>query len=111
MSNELNEEVLDSTLAQLPQLLGLHVIGCPKISYIFLLKAVSHTPILESLACSAAVSKSTTSSTLSSIDVNSRNLHVPSNFPNPHFSISSIWLLTPGRSLVAQYPLLFFLQS
>ncbi|KAJ7291927.1 hypothetical protein C8J57DRAFT_1163936 [Mycena rebaudengoi] len=50
MANELNETVLDSALAELPGLLGLHVIGCAKVGHVAVLRLVSHTPLLESLS-------------------------------------------------------------
>lgn len=55
MSNELNEEVLESTLSDLPQLLGLHVVGCPKVTHLAIFRLVSHTPRLESLAFTVTV--------------------------------------------------------
>ncbi|KAF9460379.1 hypothetical protein BDZ94DRAFT_1223135 [Collybia nuda] len=60
MSNELNEQVLEVTLAELPQLLGLHVVGCPKVTHISIFRLVSHTPHLESLAFTAAEHSSST---------------------------------------------------
>ncbi|KAJ7035920.1 hypothetical protein C8F04DRAFT_1097082 [Mycena alexandri] len=50
MANDLNETVLGSALAELPNLLGLHVIGCSKVDHIAMLHLVSHTPYLESLS-------------------------------------------------------------
>ncbi|KAK6981108.1 hypothetical protein R3P38DRAFT_3333886 [Favolaschia claudopus] len=50
MANELNETVLAAALAELPSLLGLHVVGCPKIHHPTLLPLLTHTPILESLS-------------------------------------------------------------
>ncbi|KAJ7675528.1 hypothetical protein B0H17DRAFT_987778 [Mycena rosella] len=50
MAHELNETVLESALASLPGLLGLHVIGCPKVDHASLLALVTHTPNLESLS-------------------------------------------------------------
>ncbi|KAK6978233.1 hypothetical protein R3P38DRAFT_2580358 [Favolaschia claudopus] len=50
MANELNETVLGAALAELPGLLGLHVIGCPKIHHPTLLPLLTHTPHLESLS-------------------------------------------------------------
>lgn len=54
-SSELNEEVLDSTLSELPQLLGLHIVGCSKVTHFAVFRLVSHTPRLESLAFTATV--------------------------------------------------------
>ncbi|KAJ7210912.1 hypothetical protein GGX14DRAFT_498367, partial [Mycena pura] len=50
MASELNDVVLGSVLEQLPGLLGLHVIGCPKIDHIVLLGLLSHSINLESLS-------------------------------------------------------------
>ncbi|KAJ7109560.1 hypothetical protein C8R43DRAFT_1243302 [Mycena crocata] len=50
MANELNETVLDSALAELPSLLGLHIIGCAKVDHLAVLRLVNHTPLLESLS-------------------------------------------------------------
>ncbi|KAH7919397.1 hypothetical protein BV22DRAFT_1040932 [Leucogyrophana mollusca] len=50
MSQDLNETVLESTVVQLPKLLGLHVVGCSKISHVVILKTVLHTPLLEELS-------------------------------------------------------------
>jgi hypothetical protein len=57
MSSELNEEVLESALSYLPQLRGLHVVGCPKVDHLAVLRLVSHTPLLESLAITILVSR------------------------------------------------------
>ncbi|KAJ7139090.1 hypothetical protein C8R44DRAFT_975056 [Mycena epipterygia] len=50
MTSELNETVLESALAELPGLVGLHVIGCLKVDHVVVLGLVSHTPNLESLS-------------------------------------------------------------
>ncbi|KAJ7075516.1 hypothetical protein B0H15DRAFT_956436 [Mycena belliarum] len=50
MANELNEMVLESALVEVPHLLGLHVVGCPKVDHLVLLSLLSHTPDLESLS-------------------------------------------------------------
>ncbi|KAJ7643449.1 hypothetical protein DFH06DRAFT_1283474 [Mycena polygramma] len=50
MANELNEIVLESALIELPGLLGLHVIGCPRVDHVSILNLISHTPLLESLS-------------------------------------------------------------
>ncbi|KAF8805610.1 hypothetical protein BYT27DRAFT_7142389 [Phlegmacium glaucopus] len=50
MINDLNEVVLESALTSLANLVGLHVVGCPKIDHITVLRMVSHTPLLESLS-------------------------------------------------------------
>jgi hypothetical protein len=55
MSNELNEVVLESALSCLPRLRGLHVVGCPKVDHLAVLRLVSHTPLLESLAVTIPV--------------------------------------------------------
>ncbi|KAF9531047.1 hypothetical protein CPB83DRAFT_918574 [Crepidotus variabilis] len=50
MVNELHEENLKATLSHLPNLRGLHVVGCPKVDHTAVLRQVSQTPLLESLA-------------------------------------------------------------
>ncbi|KAJ7636495.1 hypothetical protein FB45DRAFT_989137 [Roridomyces roridus] len=50
MANELNETVLESALEQLPNLLGLHVIGCTKVDHVSILSLVHHTPNLTALS-------------------------------------------------------------
>jgi len=55
MINELHESIFQSTVAHLPNLLGLHVVGCPKLDHIVVLRQVSQTPLLESLSLTVAV--------------------------------------------------------
>jgi len=55
MSTELNNTVLEKALSHLPRLLGLHIIGCPNIDHVKVLKLISHTPLLESLAFTVTV--------------------------------------------------------
>lgn len=55
MSIELNETVLESVVAELPNLLGLHVVGCPKVDHVAVLRAVAHTPLLENLSMTTTV--------------------------------------------------------
>ncbi|PPQ90848.1 LOW QUALITY PROTEIN: hypothetical protein CVT25_007383 [Psilocybe cyanescens] len=50
MINELNEGIFESVLRNLPNLLGLHVIGCPKLDHVAVLKHLTKTPLLESLS-------------------------------------------------------------
>ncbi|KAJ7911825.1 hypothetical protein B0H13DRAFT_2327960 [Mycena leptocephala] len=59
MANELNETVLETALAELPGLLGLHVIGCAKVDHVAILRLVSHTPLLESLSMTTGESNRT----------------------------------------------------
>ncbi|KAJ6587376.1 hypothetical protein B0H10DRAFT_2093934 [Mycena sp. CBHHK59/15] len=61
MANELNETVLESALAELPGLQGLHVIGCSKVDHVVLLRLVSYTPLLESLSLTTGDSSRTLS--------------------------------------------------
>ncbi|KAJ7141615.1 hypothetical protein C8R46DRAFT_1180811 [Mycena filopes] len=56
MANDLNETVLESALAELPNLLGLHVVGCSKVDHVAMLYLVSHTPYLESLSVTTSES-------------------------------------------------------
>jgi hypothetical protein len=53
MINDLREEVLRDTLRSLPNLRGLHVVGCSKLDHSVVLKQVIHTPLLESLSMTA----------------------------------------------------------
>ncbi|GLB39748.1 hypothetical protein LshimejAT787_0702580 [Lyophyllum shimeji] len=50
MSTSLNSAVLETALSHLPRLLALHIIGCPNVDHAKVLKLISHTPLLESLA-------------------------------------------------------------
>ncbi|KAJ7336823.1 hypothetical protein DFH08DRAFT_281163 [Mycena albidolilacea] len=50
MANELNETVLGAALAELPGLLGLHIVGCAKVDHAAIFRLVTHTPLLESLS-------------------------------------------------------------
>ncbi|KAF9011794.1 hypothetical protein BDQ17DRAFT_1232939 [Cyathus striatus] len=52
MISELNEQILESALLQLPGLKALHVVGCPKIDYSVVLRLVTNAPLLESLSLS-----------------------------------------------------------
>ena len=56
MITDLHESVLESILVNLPNLLGLHVLGCPKVDHIVMLRQVSHTPLLQSLSLTTSVS-------------------------------------------------------
>ncbi|KAF9260733.1 hypothetical protein L218DRAFT_1051357 [Marasmius fiardii PR-910] len=56
MSNEVNEIVLEQLLPQLPKLVGLHIIGCPKVDHLAVMRLVSHVPLLESLSFSTTES-------------------------------------------------------
>jgi hypothetical protein len=55
MINELHEAVFQSTLAHLPNLVGLHVVGCPKVDHVVVLRRASQTPLLESLSLTVFV--------------------------------------------------------
>ena len=55
MINELHESIFQSTMAHLPNLVGLHVVGCPKLDHIVVLRQASHTPLLESLSLTVSV--------------------------------------------------------
>jgi hypothetical protein len=56
MANELNETVLGAALAELPGLLGLHIVGCAKVDHAAIFRLVMHTPLLESLSLTTGVS-------------------------------------------------------
>ncbi|KAF8911353.1 hypothetical protein CPB85DRAFT_1434892 [Mucidula mucida] len=47
---ELNETVFGRALENLPALLSLHVVGCPRIDYVTLFRLLSRTPLLENLS-------------------------------------------------------------
>ncbi|GBE89803.1 hypothetical protein SCP_1701280 [Sparassis crispa] len=48
--NELNDCVLETVLGNLPNLTGLHVVGCAKIDHTSIFRSTAHTPLLESLS-------------------------------------------------------------
>ncbi|KAF8836995.1 hypothetical protein BDN67DRAFT_936054 [Paxillus ammoniavirescens] len=50
MSQDIDGTMLNITLAQLPRLRGLHIIGCPRVTHTVVLKALSHTPDLRELS-------------------------------------------------------------
>lgn len=52
---DLNEYVLGSVLANLPNLTALHVVGCTKIDHHSVLSQTSHIPLLESLSVTSWV--------------------------------------------------------
>ena len=56
MINDLNESVLESALALFTNLVGLHIVGCPKIDHVAVLQLTSHIPLLESLSLTTSVS-------------------------------------------------------
>jgi hypothetical protein len=56
MINDFREDVLKDTLRSLPNLRGLHVIGCSKLDHLVVLGHLIHTPLLESLSMTTAVS-------------------------------------------------------
>jgi hypothetical protein len=55
MINDLREDVLRDTLRCLPNLRGLHVVGCSKLDHSAVLNQVIHTPLLESLSVTTTV--------------------------------------------------------
>ena len=73
MSQDTDPVLLSATLAQLPRLRGLHVIGCPRISHTTVLRALSYTPDLRELSFTIFVS-----------------LPLSDPFPFPHFSNSHL---------------------
>ncbi|KAI0356948.1 hypothetical protein OH77DRAFT_1495200 [Trametes cingulata] len=46
----LNVDILETVLPDLPNLTRLHVVGCPRVDHTAILRLLSHTPNLESLA-------------------------------------------------------------
>ncbi|KAF8964949.1 hypothetical protein BDZ97DRAFT_2001799 [Flammula alnicola] len=56
MINELHEGVLEGMLSHLPNLLGLHVVGCPKVDHVVVLQQIPHTPLLQSLSLTTSES-------------------------------------------------------
>lgn len=55
MITELNEDVLENALSQVPNLKSLHVIGCPKADHNVVLRVVRYTPELHNLSFSTSV--------------------------------------------------------
>lgn len=53
---DLDEGILESALALFPNLVGLHIVGCPKLDHVTALQLTSHTPLLESLSLTTTVS-------------------------------------------------------
>lgn len=49
-ANELNEQVLERSLVELPRLINLHIINCQNLSLPGVLKCLVYTPLLESLS-------------------------------------------------------------
>ncbi|KIM82866.1 hypothetical protein PILCRDRAFT_459480 [Piloderma croceum F 1598] len=58
MAADLNEIVLENALSQLPELLSLHVIGCPRVDHTAVFRCVRHTPLLESLSFTTVINDS-----------------------------------------------------
>jgi len=58
MINDLREDTLRDTLRSLPNLRGLHVVGCSKLDHSAVLSQVIHTPLLESLSVTTTVRSS-----------------------------------------------------
>ncbi|KAI0922795.1 hypothetical protein AcW1_002643 [Taiwanofungus camphoratus] len=48
--HDLNDCILESILRDLPNLTGLHIIGCSKVDHSTVLRLTAHTPLLESLS-------------------------------------------------------------
>ncbi|KAJ3504699.1 hypothetical protein NLJ89_g7797 [Agrocybe chaxingu] len=48
--HELHEDVLKSILTNLPNLRGLHVVGCLKVDHTVIFRQIVHTPLLEMLS-------------------------------------------------------------
>lgn len=55
MTNELNVQTLERVLEQVPQLQGLHIIGCARVDHTAVLKAIKHVTDLESLSFTVMV--------------------------------------------------------
>ncbi|KAK7444507.1 hypothetical protein VKT23_015186 [Stygiomarasmius scandens] len=54
MTDQVNEDVLESIVRHLPNLRNLHVIGCPQIDHTCILRLIKYLPSLESLSLSAS---------------------------------------------------------
>uniref|UniRef100_A0A8H8CHH6 Uncharacterized protein n=1 Tax=Psilocybe cubensis TaxID=181762 RepID=A0A8H8CHH6_PSICU len=50
MINVLHEDIFASVLGNLPNLVGLHVVGCPKLDHVAIFKHLTKTPLLENLS-------------------------------------------------------------
>lgn len=61
MITDLNEDVLEAALAQLPELCSLHVMRCPKVDHNCVLRVARYTPLLENLSMTISVCFSTLS--------------------------------------------------
>ena len=55
MISELHESILGPTLANLPHLTSLHVVGCPRAEHTVVLRHISHLINLESLSITVVV--------------------------------------------------------
>ena len=58
MINDLREDMLKGILQSLPNLRGLHVVGCSRVDHWVVLKHVVHSPRLESLSMTTTVGPS-----------------------------------------------------
>lgn len=56
MIYDLHEDIFASILNNLPSLIGLHVVGCPKLDHVIVFRHLSETPLLQSLSLTTSVS-------------------------------------------------------
>lgn len=56
LTSEVNADILEQSLKELPNLRGLHVANCMKLDHNDVLRLVRHTPLLESLSLTTWVS-------------------------------------------------------
>ncbi|KAF8902553.1 hypothetical protein CPB84DRAFT_1775664 [Gymnopilus junonius] len=50
MIYDLHEDIFGSILDNLPNLIGLHVVGCPKVDHVIVFRHLSKTPLLQNLS-------------------------------------------------------------
>jgi len=104
-------------LSQLPRLLGLHIIGCPKVDHVAVLRLVSYTPLLESLSLTTTVRnslylQSSTFLTISIVQETPRPLVLPA--PPLHrlrnLAFDTRYTLNPSLSPAVLTSILFHLR-
>ncbi|KAJ3518495.1 hypothetical protein NM688_g9431 [Phlebia brevispora] len=85
---ELHEQILRTILGHVPQLKALHVMGCTKIEHTDVLRAITHTPDLETLSITAW-------------DSQSLSISVPSLTRLRHLTVDTHAAMTVGPAPVA----------
>ncbi|KAG9308353.1 hypothetical protein JVU11DRAFT_12119 [Chiua virens] len=103
MAQDMDPTVLNTTLAQLPRLRGLHVINCPRISHSIVLKALSHTPDLNELSFSIFPCQETTLPTLNFPlpPLTHLSIDIRASYPGLKESIARIVSRVPPKEALA----------